>query len=214
MIDTVIFDCEGPVVDDEHIWDKHQETFLAKRGHKYVREEIKHVIGGKSLLEIAKTLSQIYGLEGNPKEMESEIIENMKRLLAEEVKFTEGFEDFYKEKIFCRYKTGIGTSMYPQLMSVVDRKLNLSYMFSGNIFTIAEVNYVGKPAPDIFLYAARKLDSVPSKCLVIEDAPNGITAAKRAGMKCAAIATTYDKSKLGDADLIFEKYSELDLRIF
>jgi HAD superfamily hydrolase (TIGR01509 family) len=59
-----------------------------------------------------------------------------------------------------------------------------------------------KPAPDLFLAAARKLGLTPAECVVIEDAVNGIQAAKAAGMRCVAVAQTFSADQLGAADLL------------
>ena len=59
-----------------------------------------------------------------------------------------------------------------------------------------------KPAPDLFLAAARKLGLAPADCVVIEDAVNGIQAAKAAGMRCVAVAQTFPAEKLGASDLV------------
>jgi len=61
-----------------------------------------------------------------------------------------------------------------------------------------------KPAPDIFVLAARKAGVVPLHCIVIEDSVAGVQAAKAAGMKCVAVTTTYPSHKLNDADLVIE----------
>lgn len=59
-----------------------------------------------------------------------------------------------------------------------------------------------KPAPDIFLAAAAKLGVPPAACVVIEDAVNGVQAAKAAGMRCVAVAQTFPAEKLRQADLV------------
>ncbi len=59
-----------------------------------------------------------------------------------------------------------------------------------------------KPAPDMFLAAAYRLGVEPSRCVVIEDAPSGIQAAKAAGAKCIAVTNSFDASRLAEADLI------------
>jgi beta-phosphoglucomutase len=68
-----------------------------------------------------------------------------------------------------------------------------------------------KPAPDIFLAAARKLGLAPKECVVIEDAVNGIEAAKAAGMRCVAVAQTFPPQKLHAADLVRVGLSEVTL---
>jgi HAD superfamily hydrolase (TIGR01509 family) len=68
-----------------------------------------------------------------------------------------------------------------------------------------------KPAPDIFLAAAKKLNVEPSTCVVVEDAVNGIQAAKAAGMRCIAIASTFPAERLQEADIVREKISQVKL---
>ena len=68
-----------------------------------------------------------------------------------------------------------------------------------------------KPAPDLFLAAARKLGFAPTDCVVIEDAVNGIQAAKAAGMRCVAVAQTFPAEKLAAADLVRPDVATLTL---
>jgi beta-phosphoglucomutase len=66
-----------------------------------------------------------------------------------------------------------------------------------------------KPAPDIFLYAGEKLLVNPAECVVIEDAVNGLLAAKAAGMRCIAVAQTFSVEQLREADLVRENISQI-----
>ena len=68
-----------------------------------------------------------------------------------------------------------------------------------------------KPAPDIFLAAAKKLNAKPSTCVVVEDAVNGIQAAKAAGMRCIAIASTFPAERLQAAEVVRDKISQVKL---
>lgn len=67
----------------------------------------------------------------------------------------------------------------------------------------------GKPAPDVFLNAAQRLNVKPENCLVIEDSPSGVEAARRAGMKIIALCTTNPADSLTNADLILKNLKEL-----
>ena len=68
-----------------------------------------------------------------------------------------------------------------------------------------------KPAPDIFLRAAERLGFSPGQCVVVEDAVNGVHAAKAAGMRCVAVAQSFPAERLRDADLVRQKISDLTL---
>jgi HAD superfamily hydrolase (TIGR01509 family) len=66
-----------------------------------------------------------------------------------------------------------------------------------------------KPAPDIFVAAAQKLNVPPNTCAVVEDAVNGVAAAKAAGMRCVAVAQTFPAAHLANADLVRNKIDEV-----
>jgi beta-phosphoglucomutase len=68
-----------------------------------------------------------------------------------------------------------------------------------------------KPAPDIFLEAAARMDLPPAACVVVEDAVNGIEAAKAAGMRCVAVAQTFDATRLVRADLVRPTVADVSL---
>jgi HAD superfamily hydrolase (TIGR01509 family) len=68
-----------------------------------------------------------------------------------------------------------------------------------------------KPAPDIFLAAARKLGVPPAACVVIEDAVNGVQAARAAGMRCIAVAQTFSADKLDEADVVKTQIADITL---
>jgi len=107
-------------------------------------------------------------------------------------------------------KIALATSSRRKKMKMVLKLTGLLPYFEV-IVTGEEVSR-SKPAPDIFLMAAKKLDLTPIECLVIEDAINGIKAAKNAGMKCIAITTTHSAEMLQEADLIIDTYEAVNFQ--
>jgi len=210
MIDTIIFDGEGVVIDSESIWDRGQEEFLRRRGLQYDRKRIKPLITGKSLVDGILIMKREYGLPGDLKELARERTEIVKRFFEQEVTYIDGFRDFF-ESVREKFKTCMATALDNKLLRIVDRRLGLSALFGGRIFTLAHVGYRSKPHPDLLLFAAGRLGSKPQNCLVIEDAPLGIEAARNAGMKCVALTTTYDREKLARSDLVVDSFSEIDI---
>lgn len=210
MIDTIIFDAEGIVIDTETIWDKGQAIFLQRRGFVYDRERIKPLLTGRTLAEGVEVMKQAYQFDGDTETLARERADIVRDLFIHETTFIDGFLPFFAT-VRGRYKTCIATAMDQDLLKLVDQHLNLSALFANRIFTLDKVGYRSKPNPDIFLYAAQQLESSPGNCVVIEDAPHGIDAAKRAGMQCIAISTTYDAEKLQQADFVVNSYAEIDL---
>lgn len=106
-------------------------------------------------------------------------------------------------------KIALATSSRQEKMKLVLQLTNLTTYFD-EIVT-GDLVHKSKPAPDIFLKAAEKLQLKPEDCLVVEDAANGVKAAKNAGMKCVAITTTHTEDLLQQADLVVNSYEDLDL---
>lgn len=90
------------------------------------------------------------------------------------------------------------------------RKINLPPEFWDTVVVAEQVKHQ-KPAPDIFLSAAQNLNVKPAECVVIEDAVNGVRAAKAAGMRCVAVATTFPAERLEEADLVRNEISQVQL---
>jgi len=209
VIDTIVFDAEGVVLDTEGLWDVAQAQFLADHGVRYERAEVKHLLSGRSLHEGTAILQERYELTGELSQLVLERHTGALRLFAARAAFVDGFCDFY-EQVRVRFKTCIATALDPELLSVMDGQLDLTRLFAGNVYTVADVAHA-KPEPDVFLFAAARVGSSPETCVVVEDSPNGIEAARRAGMRCVALATTYDPTMLVDADHVAASWEEVDL---
>lgn len=208
MIDTIIFDADGVILDSEKLWDKGQEEFLKRRGFKYERDNLKHLMTSTSPVEGVLVMQRHYGFTGDPGLLAGERIEIVRNLFETELTLMEGFLPYY-DSIKSSHKTCIATSLDNELLFIANRRLGLSGLFGPNIFTIAQVGNKGKPDPAIFLYAAHKMGSLPARCLVIEDSPYGITAAKRAGMRCIGLATTYPPGMLSRADRVVQSFDQI-----
>jgi len=209
-IEAIIFDCEGVIVDTETLWDKGQEEFLRRRGFVYDRSRIKHLLTGTSMYDGVRVMQREYGFSGDVEAQAEERIEIVRELFATEVEFIPGFKEFFL-RANPVYKTSIATAMPSELLHLVDGRLHLSELFLGQIFTLEDVNFRAKPEPDLFLYAAKAIGIFPDRCLVIEDAPHGIEAAKRAGMKSIGLVTTYDRTLLASsgADWIADSFPSI-----
>ncbi|HVA92242.1 MAG TPA: HAD family phosphatase [Chloroflexota bacterium] len=101
----------------------------------------------------------------------------------------------------------IGTSAPPENIGFVLRAIGLESLFPVTVSRWQVAN--GKPFPDIFLRAAADLNVAPNQCVVLEDAPAGVLAAKAGGMRAVALASTWPESALSEADLIVRDLSTL-----
>jgi beta-phosphoglucomutase len=211
MRNTIIFDGEGVVVDTERLWDLGQQEFLRRRGAVYDRQRVKHFLAGRSMEEGVRLLQREYGFDGDPEMLAQERIAIVEDLFRREAQFVPGFEEFFRQ-LPAFFKTCVATMMPKQLLDIVVAKLRLRELFVNHIYYPESDALPGKPAPDLFLYASHALQSAPEHCIVIEDSPVGIEAARRANMYCIAIATTFPPERLTLADEVVRSFNEIELR--
>jgi len=213
-IDAVIFDLEGVVIDSEPIWTKADLIFLKNHGVEISSEEygagIKQLLMGLVLRDGIALMKKYYGFPEDPVALAEERRGIVRSLFGDEVTFIPGFVEFHRG-IRDTYQTAVATSLERYFLASLDRKLELSERFKGNLHSVEDIGFISKPDPAIFLHAARVLQVNPQNCLVIEDAPNGIEAARRAGMRCIALTTSSPRERLMKADLIVDRYEEVDL---
>jgi HAD superfamily hydrolase (TIGR01509 family) len=209
MLQAILFDCEGVIIDSESVWDKGQEELLRRRGFVYDRAKTKPLLTGRSLAEGVVVMQQQYGFQGDVEAQARERQEIVRDLFAQEVELIPGFRQFFEEKVRGRYRTCIATAMTEELFGLVDQRLGLSRLFEGHVYFLSHVGGRSKPNPDLFLFSAAQLGVPPERCLVIEDAPHGIEAARRAGMASVGLATTYDPSLLKAADQVVRSFEEI-----
>ncbi len=105
----------------------------------------------------------------------------------------------------------IGTSTPRENLDLVLNEIPFSSAFTATACG-SEVTH-GKPAPDIFLRAAELLELPPERCVVVEDAPSGVAAARAGGFACLAVATTRPRELLSEANLLLDSLEEATLEM-
>ncbi len=209
MTEAILFDCDGVVLDSETIWDRCETEFLRRRGIAFDAARTKPLITGLGETASVLLLQEQYGVPGDPEELVAERLAIIQSLFESAVRFTPGFEEFFEERVRGRFKTCVATSMPEELFAVADRRLGLRRFFGERVYFPSHVGGRAKPEPDLFLYAAAQLATPPERCLVIEDSPRGIEAARRAGMTVIGLATTHERELLTGADRVVESFGEI-----
>jgi beta-phosphoglucomutase-like phosphatase (HAD superfamily) len=185
MINTVLFDMDGLLIDSEPFWRKAMKACFASVGIT-LTEDLCRLTMGKKTSEVIQ-----YWYSRQPWEnktlvtLENELVSTVQNLVMHEGVSMPGVNyilDFFKEKNF---KLGLASSSASRLIETVLTKLNLKDYFE--IAHSAEFEALGKPHPAVFLTAAEKIGSGPKQCLVFEDSFNGMLAAKAAGMKVIVV---------------------------
>jgi len=182
---AIIFDMDGLLIDSEPYWNKADEAFLEKYGISFTPEIIKKTLG-MGQKEVMEYYQNGLGLEGDPQELIEERKELLYRFLLPDLQLMEGAEQLIERCFDDDYWLAIATAGHTQeKIKEILTKTNLQNYFP--VLVSYEDVERGKPFPDIYLKAAEKLRLDPDKCLVLEDAPNGVKAGKEAGMNVFGI---------------------------
>ena len=206
----IIFDCDGVLVDSEGITTQVFIDMLAEAGVDITLEEVMNQYVGMPMPDGLALLAKQYGFTP-PADFVERFYRNSMVVLADQLQPVPGI------------KTVIGQLQLPFCVASNSRVEKVRAMlsitgllasFEGNIFTACQVKNP-KPAPDVYLYAAKVFNTDPSDCLVIEDTPVGVSAAKAAGMTVYGYSAITPAQRLWDAGVhtVFNVMSDLPLLI-
>ena len=185
--DAVIFDCDGTLVDS---MPAHFEAWcdaLALYGANGVlREDVFFAMGGRPSHDIVMEINDLYGLKLDPESIALAKRDSYYKRIGSITLIDEVAE--FAQSLRGHVPMAIASGSTRRVVEKTLQLLGVSDWFD-EVVTSEDVAE-GKPAPDVFLYAAKLLGVNPLKCLVLEDAPPGILAAQRAGMQVVAIPMT------------------------
>ncbi len=213
MIKGIIFDMDGVLVDNRDIHIEAFERFAHRFGVEITAEQVVPLFG-KGNDEILPPLLPAHIIEEHGIEKLSDEKEVLYReIYAERIVPAPGLIELLDNLREAGFKIAVGSSGPTGNVNFVLEKCGIADKFDA----IANGDMVrrGKPAPDVFLLAAELLSLPPQDCLVIEDSFAGIEAARSAGMKVVAMATTYPKEKIAltNPDLLIETFPELTIPV-
>ncbi len=186
--EAVIFDMDGSLVDSMWIWKEIDIEYLGRYGLS-LPDDLQPCIEGMSFVETAAYFKKRFALPDSLEEIKAEWNRMAWDKYLHEVSLKPGAADFLENCRARGIKLGIATSNSRELTENVAAAHRL-YDYFSCIMTGYDVEK-GKPAPDIYLAAAEKLQTPPEKCLVFEDIIAGIQAGLNAGMEVCAVEDAY-----------------------
>lgn len=205
---TILWDMDGVIADSYHFhfaaW---QETF-AKRGIEFTKEVFNKLFGARNDF-IVGTVMGIELPERDARIIVEEKEENFRRRATGNIKPFPGVIRLLNAIKNGNFKLGLVSSAPKDNIDLVLSEFNLRDTF--NCVVSGQEVSESKPSPHIYLTAAKKLEVIPDDCVVIEDSPLGVKAAKNAGMRCLAITNTHPQQNLEEADTIIDSLENVDL---
>ena len=183
MIDAVVFDLDGILIHSEEVWDAVRERYVREAGGRY-DDEVQRAMMGMSSAEWSRYLHDHAGVRDSPEEINAEVVRRMLAAYAEELPLIEGAVEAVR-RLESRWPLGLASSSNRPL---IDTVLDLAGLTASFRVTVSSEEVArGKPAPDVYLEAARRLGLAPARCAAIEDSHSGIASARAAGMYVVAI---------------------------
>ncbi len=179
----LIFDCDGVLVDSELIAHRAIAELMAELGRPMDMQQALATFSGKRLGDALKAAEAWLG-KPVPPDLAAQAGERLLATFRRELKPVDGVEQAIAA---LRYRRCVASSSTRERLGLSLEVTGLAPLFGANVFSADQVAH-GKPAPDLFLFAAHKLDAPAAGCIVIEDSPLGIEAARAAGMQAIGFA--------------------------
>jgi HAD superfamily hydrolase (TIGR01509 family) len=208
MIEAVVFDLDGVIVDSEQVWDAAREALARERGGRW-HEMAQQDMMGMSSSEWSRYMHDVIGLKDPPEEISAEVVRRLEATYRKELPLIDGAPEAVA-RLAERWPLGVASSSNRPIIDLVLELAGLDRFFKATVSS--EEVARGKPSPDVYLEAARRLGADPARTAAIEDSRNGILSAKAAGMHVIAIPNERfppGAEALAEADVVLGSISEL-----
>jgi len=210
MIQTVIFDMDGVIIDSEPVYFKIDKEMFEELNIAVSFEEHSTYVGTSSQ-NMWDAIIKKHGIPGDPgKLMRKEYNLYMDYLVnANDLQPIDGVMELINGLHENNFKLILASSSRMEVIDIILKKFKLSDLFIAKV-SGSELAH-SKPHPEIFLRSAQLAGSEPKECIVIEDSKNGVAAAKAAGMKCIGFLNpSSGHQNLKDADRVIQSFKELN----
>ncbi|MEH0824474.1 MULTISPECIES: HAD family hydrolase [unclassified Micromonospora] len=186
MVDAVLFDLDGVIVDSEPVWEEVRRAYVAEHGGIWQPDTQRRLMG-MSTAEWAEYLSGELGVDRPAEQVATEVVTEMARRYAQRVPLIDG-ADAVVRRMAARWPLGLASSSPTRLIGAALDATGLAGAFGATLST--EETARGKPAPDVWLAVAQRLGVDPARCVAVEDSSNGVRSAAAAGCRVVAVPHT------------------------
>jgi HAD superfamily hydrolase (TIGR01509 family) len=208
LIDAVIFDLDGVLLDSESAWLDGKRAVVDESGGRW-KEEASRAMLGMSAPEWSVYMRDELGVDRDPEEIDAEVVKRLLEVYRERLPLLPGAVEAV-ERLAARWPLGLASSSNLEVIEVVMEAGGFAKYFQ--TWVSSEEVGRGKPAPDVFLEAARRMAVEPTACAAVEDSHNGILAAQAAGMAVIALPNHEfppGEDALAKADVVLESLDAL-----
>jgi HAD superfamily hydrolase (TIGR01509 family) len=212
LIEAVVFDLDGVLLESEEVWDAVRERYVRERGGRY-DEEVQRAMMGMSAPEWSSYLHDEAGVPEEPETINREVVGLMLQAYRTALPLLPGAVRTVR-RTAAAFPLALASSSNRAIFEEALRLAGIEECFRATVSS--EEVARGKPAPDVYLEAARQLDVAPERCAAVEDSHAGIRSAKSARMRVVAIPNVSyppDEEALQLADAVVTSLDELTIDI-
>jgi len=211
VIAAVVFDLDGVVVDSEQVWDEVRERLVHERGGRW-SDSAQADMMGMSSPEWSSYMHEELGLAEPPEQINDEVVRRMLVRYQEDLPLIYGAVPAVERLAAAGLRLAVASSSNRPLIDAVLERAGIAALFAATVSS--EEVARGKPAPDVYLEAARRLGVEPARCAAVEDSSNGLRAAHAAGMRVLALPNAHyppEPDALALAHVVLASPAELSL---
>ena len=208
MTRAVVFDLDGVLIASEEVWDAVRKRFVRERGGRY-DAEVQRAMMGMSAPEWSAYLHEEAGAPDEPEAINRDVVSLMLEAYRRELPLVPGAIETVR-RAAAVFPLALASSSNREIFEEALRLAGLTECFQATVSS--EEVARGKPAPDVYLEAARRLGIAAGRCVAVEDSHAGIRSARAAGMRVVAIPNpSYppDEEALAAADVTINSLAEL-----
>ncbi len=184
MIEAVVFDLDGVLIDSEQLWDAARRELVEERGGRW-RESATTDMLGMSSREWPRYVRDELGVDMDPEAISAAVVERVAARYRAELPLLPGAVEAVR-RLGRRWPLGLATSANREIIDLFLELSGLGESFAVALSTEEVGEGAGKPAPDVYLEACRRLEVRPARAAAVEDSTNGLKAAHAAGMHVIA----------------------------
>jgi HAD superfamily hydrolase (TIGR01509 family) len=212
VIEAVVFDLDGVLIQSEEVWDAVRERYVRERRGRY-DAQVQRAMMGMSAPEWSRYLHEDAGVPDEPEAINRDVVRLMLEAYRRELPLLPGAVEAVR-RVAAAFPLALASSSNREVFEAVLELAGLRDCFRATVSS-EEVDR-GKPAPDVYLEAARRLCVAPESCAAVEDSHAGIRSAKSAGLRVVAIPNpSYppDEEALSLADTVVGSLEELTVSV-
>ncbi|HZX19865.1 MAG TPA: HAD family phosphatase [archaeon] len=212
MLESVVFDFDGVLVNSPEFYIKYTKKYLANLGIPLTKKDVSAIVGHPYSYKL-DYLNKTYSLKITKNDFLNAVEQEMKLDMDKKMKNPPNLHNLLSELKENKVQLNVASSNIEKNVVFYLKKFDVDHYFS-NIVTL-DSGFKPKPAPDVYLETLRRSNKKAINCVAVEDTEIGVISARKAGLRVIAVPNKLTSSQnFSDADLVLKDFRNLNLSVF